>query len=141
MFETLSEDVDIRTSDILAFLRDIVVGSMGIMMQTLFKLAIIGMARFLFFSAINLLPFPILPSGFARLDSTSEQDDSDLSGFGFGQGSPPRFGSGPIIDDAVPQKILSFQVSGLDRDQDQVAIDWAGSVLERLSWNSNTEEG
>ena len=141
MFETLSEDVDIRTSDILAFLRDIVVGSMGIMMQTLFKLAIIGMARFLFFSAINLLPFPILPSGFARLDSTSEQDDSDLSGFGFGQGSPPRLGSGPIIDDAVPQKILSFQVSGLDRDQDQVAIDWAGSVLERVSWNSNTEEG
>ena len=140
MFETLSEDVDIRTSDILAFLRDIVVGSLGIMMQTLFKLAIIGMARFLFFSAINLLPFPILPSGFARLDSTSEQDDSDLSGFGFGQGSPPRFGSG-LIDNVVPQKIFSFQVSGLDRDQDQVAIDWAGSVLERVSWNSNTEEG
>ena len=139
MFETLSEDVDIRTSDILAFLRDIVVGSMGIMMQTLFKLAIIGMARFLFFSAINLLPFPILPSGFARLDSTSEQDDSDLSGFG--QGSPPRFGSGPLIDNVVPQKILSFQASGLDQDQDQVAIDWAGSVLERVSWNSNTEEG
>ena len=138
MFETLSEDVDIRTSDILAFLRDIVVGSMGIMMQTLFKLAIIGMARFLFFSAINLLPFPILPSGFARLDSTSEQDDSDLSGFG--QLSPPRLGSG-LIDNVVPQKIFSFQVSGLDRDQDQVAIDWAGSVLERVSWNSNTEEG
>ena len=139
MFETLSEDVDIRTSDILAFLRDIVVGSMGIMMQTLFKLAIIGMARFLFFSAINLLPFPILPSGFARLDSTSEQDDLDLSGFG--QGSPPRFGSGPIIDNVVPQKIFSFQVSGLDRDQDQVAIDWAGSVLVQVSWNLNTEEG
>ena len=139
MFETLSEDVDIRTSDILAFLRDIVVGSMGIMMQTLFKLAIIGMARFLFFSAINLLPFPILPSGFARLDSTSGQDDLDLSGFG--QGSPPRFGSGPIIDNVVPQKILSFQVSGLDRDQDQAVIDWAGSVLERVSWNSNMEEG
>ena len=103
MFETLSEDVDIRTSDILAFLRDIVVGSMGIMMQTLFKLAIIGMARFLFFSAINLLPFPILPSGFARLDSTSEQDDLDLSGFGFGQGSPPRLGSGSIIDNFVPE--------------------------------------
>ena len=139
MFETLSEDVDIRTSDILAFLRDIVVGSMGIMMQTLFKLAIIGMARFLFFSAINLLPFPILPSGFARLDSTSGEDDLDLSGFG--QGSPPRFGSGPIIDNVVPQKIFSFQVSGLDRDQDQVAIDWEGSVLERVSWNSNMEEG
>ena len=141
MFETLSEDVDIRTSDILAFLRDIVVGSMGIMMQTLFKLAIIGMARFLFFSAINLLPFPILPSGFARLDSTSEQDDLDLSGFGFGQGSPPRLGSGSIIDNVVPQKIFSFQVSGLDRDHDQVVIDWEGSVLERVNLNSNMEEG
>ena len=89
--------MDIRTSDILAFLRDIVVGSMSIMMQTLFKLAIIGMARFLFFSVVNFFPFPILPSGFARLDSNSDPESSDLSGFGFGQGSPPRLGSGGDI--------------------------------------------
>ena len=70
---------------------------MGIMMQTLFKLAIIGMARFLFFSAISFLPFPILPSGFARLDSNSDPENSDPSGFGFDQGTPPRLGSGPDI--------------------------------------------